>query len=89
MKVQLFISAAVMMAALAPSAMADTYMETTDVSQPLPMESREIRTTIEHTPVINQEVVRPTIVTPPPETIIVKKKTHAHHLLNLGLVKVF
>jgi hypothetical protein len=88
MKVQLFISAAVMMAALAPSAMADTYMETTDVSQPLPMETREIRTTIEHTPVINEEVVRPTTtIVQPTETVIVKK--HSHHLIKVGPVKVF
>jgi hypothetical protein len=88
MKVQLFISTIVLMAAIAPSAKADTYMET-EVSRPLPLESREIRTTIERTPVIQEEVVRPTIVTPPAnnETIVVKK--HSHHLLNLGVVKVF
>jgi len=86
MKVQLLTSAVVLMAAIAPAAKADTYMET-EVSQPLPLESREIRTTIERTPVIKEEVVRPTIVTPPAETIVVKK--HSHHLLNLGVVKVF
>ena len=89
MKVQLLISAVVLMAAIAPSAKADTYMET-EVSQPLPIEStREIRTTIEHTPVVQEEVVRPTIITPPAnnETIVVKK--HSHHLINLGVVKVF
>jgi hypothetical protein len=90
MKIQSIISAILLTVAVAPLAKADTYMET-EVS-PLPVERREVTTTIQSAPLVEKEIVpapAPMIITPPAnnETVVVKK--HSHHLLNLGLVKVF
>jgi hypothetical protein len=72
------------------AAIADTYSTettTTDLAQPM-TETRETRT-IETSP--SPTVVReePVIINQPAEkeTVVVKK--HSHHLLNLGVVKVF
>jgi len=64
---------------------ADTYSTVTTESGPLV----ERTTTVESSPTVVRDE-RPIIVEPPANnTTIIKKKTHAHHLLNLGVVKVF
>ncbi|HEY9677760.1 MAG TPA: hypothetical protein V6C76_07110 [Drouetiella sp.] len=77
----------------APQAKADTYMTTT-TSEGFPSTITETRETTIAAPVTVAPapvVIRdnPVIVAPPSREVVVVKKRGSHHLLNLGVVKVF
>ncbi len=75
----------------APAVSADTYSSVTTTEQAEPTAVVETRsTTVESAPVtVIRE--RPVVIMQQPATkeVIVIKKKHSHHLINIGPVKVF
>jgi hypothetical protein len=74
----------------APAVKADTYSSVTTTNSDAlePSVTRETRTmTTDSAPMTVVREAPPVVITQPEKTVIVKK--HPHHLLNLGVVKVF
>jgi hypothetical protein len=90
LRVMFVLGAVVSTSLFAPAVNADTITSVTTSSEAVPTTVLETRsTTVESTPVMIRE--QPVVIMQQPasrEVIVIKKK-HSHHLINVGPIKVF